>query len=149
MSVEAIDLLRSIDNSLKALVSAVQPLIMQVRAAQPKPIAAASDLDGKYGDPILKFNPRNWTGPTFKERRFSECPPELLDMVADSLEYFGRKADENKERTNSGKPKGDYNRADAARARGWAKRMREGDWPTPQTDVRVKVPAFAGDDDGF
>lgn len=123
---EAIDLLRSIDNSLKALASAVQPLVMQMRAAQPKPVASDRDLDGRFGDPELKFNPRDWSGASFKGRRFSECPPDLLDLVAETFEFFARQAEAKDERANNGKPVADYKRADAARARGWAKRIREG-----------------------
>ncbi len=96
----------------------------QQQATAPKAVASDRDLDGRYGDPVLKFNPRDWSGPSFKDRRFSECPPALLDMAAETLEWFGKQADEKDERTNSGKPVGDYKRQDAARARGWAKRLR-------------------------
>lgn len=123
---EAIDLLRSIDNSLKALIAAVQPLLMQVRAAQPKPVASDRDLDGRYGDPVLKFTPRDWTGAPFKGRPFSECPPDLLDLVAQTFDYFATQAEQKNERANNGKPVADYKRADAARARGWARRIRDG-----------------------
>jgi len=146
---EAIDLLKSIDHSLKALIAAVQPLLMQVRAAQPKTVASAKDLDGKYGDPVLKFNPRDWAGPSFKDRHFSECPPELLDLVADTFDYFARKADEANERTAGGKPKGDYNRSDAARARGWARRMRDGEIRRPEVVGASVTAKWAEDDDSF
>lgn len=118
-SERVVALLESIDASLKQL-------LKQQRAAEPKSVASDRDLDGKYGDPVLKFMPRDWTGPSFKGRHFSECPPDLLDLVADSLDYFARQADEKDERANNGKPVADYKRADAARARGWAKRMRDG-----------------------
>lgn len=130
---ETLALLRSIDASLKLLVK-------QQSATSPKPIATDRDLDGQYGNPVLKFIPRDWTGSTFKGCKFSECPPELLDLVANSCEYFGRVADEKGEATSGGKPVGDFKRADAARARGWAKRIRAG-----------LVPALAGSggDDDF
>ena len=135
-SEEVLDLLRSIDASLKQLVA-------QSRARQPKAVASDSDLDGKYGDPELKFKPRDWTGPSFKGRRFSECPPDLLDLVADSCEWFGRQADEKGEFTDRGKAVGDYKRADAARARGWAKRMREGKHRPPVTNNGNGEPKWA------
>ena len=115
-------LLTSIDASLKKLVGQQQAVL----AAAPKPVADAKDLDSPHGDPVLRFTVRNWTGAPYKGRRFSECPPALLDMIADSLEYFARKDDEENAVTNNGKPKSVYRRADAARARGWAKRMRDG-----------------------
>lgn len=150
MSAEAIELLRSIDATLKALVDIVQPLIMQARAAQPKVIASDRDLDGKWGDPVLKFNPRDWTGPSFKNRRLSECPPALLDMVAETFEYFARQSDANNERTDAGKRVSDYKRADAARARGWAKRIREGKHRQRHEPIAVGVTAqWAGESDGF
>lgn len=119
---ETLSLLRSIDASLKLLVK-------QQQTSTPKAVATDRDLDSKWGDPLLKFKPRDWTGASFKDRHFSQCPPELLDLVADSLEWFGKQADEKGERTNAGKPVGDYKRSDAARARGWAKRIMEGKAP--------------------
>lgn len=134
-------LLASIDASLKALVAHL--------GAGPESHAAARhtadgvrsdgrtaddrDLDSQYGDPELRFTPRDWAGPDYKHRHYSECPPELLDMVADSLEYFARRSDETNAKTNSGKPKSEYERKDAARARGWAKRLRDG-WQSPSFD---------------
>lgn len=141
---EALALLRSIDASLKLLVK-------QQQAAAPKAVASDRDLDSKYGDPVLKFKPRDWTGATFKDRHFSQCPPDLLDLVADSLDWFGKQADEKGERTNGGKPVGDYKRSDAARARGWAKRIREGRAPNaapPDADFDQSS-EFGGESDGW
>lgn len=125
---ETLALLRSIDASLKELVA-------RKRAAQPKAVASDRDLDGKYGDPVLRFSPRDWTGQSFKNCHFSQCPPDLLDLVADTLDWFGRQADEKGELTDKGKPVGDFKRADAARARGWAKRAREGRVPVAAADA--------------
>lgn len=90
-------------------------------------VASDRDLDSQYGDPEVRLNkmPRDWTGPSYKGRKFSECPPELLDMLADMFEYFAKKAEESGE-THNGKPVAPYKRKDAARARGWAKRIRDG-----------------------
>jgi hypothetical protein len=118
-SERVIELLESIDASLKTLVS-------QTKARAPKAIASDRDLDGQYGDPLLKFMPRDWTGASFKGRRFSECPAALLEMVAETFDYFAQQAESKDERTDKGKPVADYKRADAARARGWAKRIKEG-----------------------
>lgn len=116
---DALDLLRSIDASLKELVS-----IARVR--KPKAVASNHDLDGKYGDPVLKFKPRDWTGASYKNSHFSECPAELLDLVAETYDYFASQAEAKDERTERGKSVAEYKRADAARARGWAKRIRDG-----------------------
>lgn len=118
-SEETLALLRSIDASLKLLVK-------QQAVSAPKAVADDRDLDSKYGDPLVKFMPRDWSGPSYKNRAMSECPPELLDMLAETFDYFAQKAAEADERTDAGKPVADFKRKDAARARGWAKRIREG-----------------------
>lgn len=111
---------------LRRIAVAVEKLAAALPTGSSGAVASDRDLDGKYGNPELKFIPRDWTGPNFKGRKFSECPPTLLDMVAETFEYFARKADENDERTEKGKPVAEFKRADAARARGWARRIRDG-----------------------
>lgn len=113
---EAIRLLRSIDASLKALLArSVGNMPSGVQSA----VATDSDLDGRYGDPEVKAkDPRYWTGPTMKGRKFSECPADYLDLVASRLDYFSEQEDDPKKKR--------YQAIDAARARGWAKRIRDG-----------------------
>lgn len=123
---DVLSVLMSIDHTLKAMLALAQQRTQQARAAAPKSIASDRDLDGKYGDPVLRFSVRDWTGPSFKGRKFSECPADLLDLIAESLDYFARKAEETNELTNGGKPVAEFRRADAGRARGWAKRIRDG-----------------------
>lgn len=125
---EVLDTLRSIDSHLAALVRHFGAGIQgQSHAPSGMPdvpaIASAADLDSKYGDPEVKAkSPRDWTGETQQGKRFSQCPAEYLDMVADRLDYFaGREEDPKKAR---------YNRIDASRARGWAQRKRAG-WTAP------------------
>jgi hypothetical protein len=117
-----IQLLESIDAGIKVLVAGSKARL----ASAPKPIASDRDLDGKYGDPLVKLMPRDWSGPSFQGLKFSECPAELLDLIAEMQEYFAGQSDAKGEVTAKGKPVGDYRRADAARARGWAKRIRDG-----------------------
>lgn len=122
---QIVRLLTSIDATLKQLVK-------QSKATAPKATADDRDLDGKYGDPVIKAMPRDWTGPSFKNQRLSECPPELLDLAAEMFEYFADKAEKKNKMTNAGKPVAPYNRSDAARCRGWAKRKRAG-WVPRET----------------
>jgi hypothetical protein len=132
---ETLRLLTSIDATLKKLLVAL--------AREPKhdapiaPLPAPVSLDGPYGDPIIKAkDPKDWTGPPQTGKHFSECPPAYLDLLADRYDYFaGRETDA----TKAG-----YNRLDAARARGWAARLRAG-WTAPRPDG----PVFAGDEGGF
>lgn len=120
---EAIVLLKSIDATLKAI---LQKMKQPAGGNQGKAVASEAELLGKYGDPEVRFDPRDWTGPSFKKRKMSDCPAEFLELYADAKEYFGRKAEEENKLTSSGKPAARYEFADAARARGWAKRIREG-----------------------
>lgn len=120
---ETLALLRSIDASLKQLLAVS-------KVSKPKEIAPDSDLDGQYGDPIVKAaDPRDWTGPTQKGKRFSECSSEYLELVASRLDYFADQAEKENKLTSTGKPVAPFNRREAARARGWAKRVREGRVP--------------------
>lgn len=119
--VEVVRLLRSIDSSLKDIARSL------VKAA-PAEVADDRELDSQYGDPVVKFTPRDWTGDDYRDRRFSECPPDFLEMVANAFDYFAKKAEEADEKTSTGKPVAVYKRKDAARARGWAKRKREQGW---------------------
>lgn len=108
--VETLRLLQSIDASLKALVAA------QRGGA---PTAERVELDGPHGDPIVRAkDPRDWTGEPMKGRHFSECSPDYLDMLAERFDYFASQEQDPK--------KAKYNRLDAARARGWAQRIRDG-----------------------
>lgn len=122
---EVIKLLRSIDASLKTLVNAAFNKARERQNGNGHSIAPDvaddRDLDGKWGDPELRFKPRDWNGDDFKGCNFSQCPPELLDLVADSLDYFARKADQ-----EGDAKKAKYQRLDAARARGWSQRLRNG-----------------------
>lgn len=145
MSQEAVTLLMQIRDHMASMDATLKTLVAQRRAAAPKPIASDRDLDGRFGDPVLKFNPRDWTGAPCKGRRFSECPPDLLDMVADTFEFFATQAEAKNERTNKDKPVAEFKRADAARARGWAKRMREGKHKAPTSSA---APAAGWSDSG-
>lgn len=118
---QTLAVLQSIDRSLKILVQ--QKATSSVGAA---PLVADDrDLDSQWGDPIVKVDPRDWSKGTMKGRKFSECPPEYLDLAAEMYEYFALKAEEKGETTDAGKPTAPYKRRDAARCRGWARRLRQ------------------------
>lgn len=126
--VETLARLASIDVTLKAILS----VLSQGRAAAPN--APTVDLDNTHGNPKLRFLPRDWSGSgEFKGMLFSECQPDLLDLVADSLDYFaGKQEDEKKKK---------YDLLDAARARGWAARLRGG-WKAPERAVDPAEPEW-------
>ena len=131
---ETLAVLKSIDLSLRTLVVIAQKKAeARVTQGATKSVAAEAtdrDLDGDYGDPIVKAkSPRDWTGEPMLGRKFSECPPEYLELVAERLDYFAERDEATNELASNGKPKAYYSRLDAARARGWAKRIREGKVP--------------------
>jgi len=89
--------------------------------------ASDTELDSQYGDPQVKVkDPRRWSGPTMRGRKFSECPPEYLDLLAELFDWQGDEAEKKRELTSNNKPVAPFRRKDAARARGWAARIRAG-----------------------
>jgi hypothetical protein len=133
---EMLKTLRSIDASLRQLV--------RHSGASSVDVADDRDLDSQYGNPKVNFNPRDWHGDSFKGCKYSECPANFLDLLASALDYFARKSDETGATTSKGKPKAAYERKDAARARGWAKRIRAG----YRVDTSTGELAEPGDDLG-
>ena len=137
---ESVVLLRSIDASLKELVaiSKARRAPAQTAARGPE-VASDKDLDDpKWGNPVVKFVPRDWSGEDFKGSRFSETSAEFLEVLAETFDYFAQKAEEKNELYN-GKPVAPYKRKDAARARGWAQRLRSGWKPAEPFQAQEEV----------
>ncbi len=131
MSDEALTLLRSIAADMRELVT-----IAKARRASTEPTV---DLDSQHGDPVVKAkDPRDWAGDSMQARKFSECPPEYLDLLAARYDYFAeREADAKKKK---------YNQLDAARARGWAARLRNG-WTPPTLSPESQMDAMVNSED--
>ena len=131
---EVRDILKSIDASLLKLVThfgiGAQGASRAPSGAGTVPaIASDSDLDSKYGNPEVKAkSPRDWSGDSQQGKRFSECPPEYLDLVASRLDYFASQTEGSQDAEEQKKRR--YNLIDASRARGWAARLRAG-WTAP------------------
>ena len=106
---------------LKAL-ARIETKLDQVLAGGGKSLAIAddADLDGQYGDPEVKFSPKKWTGDNFKGSHYSACAPDFLDAYAEALQWSSEHPKEGREKYAQ------YDARDAARARGWARRMRSG-----------------------
>jgi hypothetical protein len=93
------------------------------------------DLDDpRFGDPVVKFDVRSWRGPSYVGKKFSQCPPDFLEALAESLQYSAEHPKEGKEKYAA------FNRKDAARARSWSRRIRAGVVPPPP-----EARALAGD----
>lgn len=106
-------------------------------------VAPASDLDSQYGNPVVRKDPKRWSGASYAGCHFSECPPEYLESLADFKDW---QADRDEEKgTEDGIKYARYGRKDAARARGWAERLRNG-W-TPMGHVPTGDAGSAPQDD--
>jgi hypothetical protein len=89
-------------------------------------VATDADLDGKYGDEEIRRDPsaKYWEGESQVSRRMSECPADYLDAYA---KYKNARAFMNEKEGKEDKAKYvGYDRKSAARARGWAQRIRSG-----------------------
>ena len=89
-------------------------------------IATDADLDGKYGDEEIRKMPsaKYWSGEDHTGRRMSETSAEFLDAFAKYKNACAYMA-EREGNPDKAKYVG-YDRKSAARARGWAKRLRDG-----------------------
>lgn len=138
MSTEAVRLLERIAAATERCAASLERMEnRRAQGATAEGAEAASDaeLDSEWGDPAIKKDPPRWHGQSFAPRRMSQCSPEYLDEMASFLDWSAGKADEEKQTTTSGKPVAPYRRKDAARARGWARRIRSG-WQPPQAETQ-------------
>lgn len=143
---EVLRTLQSIDTNIKALLEHLGAGVKPASAPTIAAIAPDSDLDGKYGNEKIRFMPRDWSGDSFVSRTMNECPPALLDMLAESFDYFAQKNDASGEKTDKGVLKSTYDRRSASRARGWAARLRGG-WKPAAEPARADGDAPLTDDD--
>ena len=130
---------------LSALVDKLQRRIVDLERATGL-FATNSDLDSPRGNPTVRFPLKGWRGPDFVGKRYSECSPDFLDALASALQSMAWSPAPGKEKYASG------NRADARRARSWARRLRAAagtavEAPTeqksaapPRTAPRERVP---------
>ena len=120
-------------------------------ASSASAIAPDSDLDSQWGDEEIKKDPPRWKktgGPSFANRHMSECSPEFLDCYAEFKDWT---ASQNDEKARGNGPDGakftkyaGYDRKSAARARGWAQRLRNG-WKREERSDAPPSDGFDGD----
>lgn len=122
-------------NAIMLELTQIRALVTATAKDAPAPAAsgdAASDydLDSQYGDPVVKKDPPRWKGNSFVGYQFSQCPADYLDVLAGLLDWQARKDDEQGKTWTNKKgeevPSSSFKRKDAARARGWAARIRAG-----------------------
>lgn len=96
-------------------------------AQKQKAIASPNELDSERGNPIVKNDPKGWQGESHRGQRYSECPAEFLDKMAEQLDKFAW-----------------FNEKDAAKARGWAERNRKN--PPARREAEAAAPAAPATD---
>jgi hypothetical protein len=134
-SEETIELLKRIATATEKLVQLMQrPSESELNHTRGGECASEQDLDGQYGDPELKKDPPRWKGQRYAPCRMSDTCPEYLDELASFYDWQAGKDDEAGKTAGNGKPSSSYKRRDAARARGWAKRLRAGWKPAKPAD---------------
>lgn len=72
-------------------------------------------------DPKVFGDVREWAGPSYKDRPFSECPADLLNLMAEMYDRFAAKSEREGTLTKTGKPKTEWDKKLAQAARDWAK----------------------------
>ena len=106
-------------------------------------VADDADLDGKFGNEEIRKMPtaKYWSGEDFTGFTMSNTTADFLDAFAkykSACAYMNEKSGDEAKAKYVG-----YDRRSAARARGWAKRLRDG-WTAPKT---AGGDPFAGGDD--
>jgi hypothetical protein len=110
-------------------------------------VADDRELDSDKGDPVIRRDPKRWQGPSYVGKHYSECPADYLLTLADFKEWSAANP-----RPDADPKYADYDRRDAARARGWAKRNANGVRRSGGGVDRDEIPAgdFGGvDSDTF
>ena len=107
---------------LEQRITALEARVTKLEAKPSVPnggtVADDGDLDGQWGDPVVRKDPPRWKGQSWVGSTYSACPSDFLTDLAGFLDWCSKK-----EATTPGKEKySAYSAKDAARARGWAKR---------------------------
>lgn len=136
----------TVEKEIRELMVEVRTLRREVRhvqltleAGQRGQVAPVEDM----GDPKIRFNPKDWSGPSFKGRPTSEAPPEFLDHYARALHVIA----EGEKRDNKlwkRMPVFRFTLLQAARARRWALRRRMGWEPPPEPEPPAEAPSPFG-----
>ena len=116
--------IEALEIKVDGMAAAATPRAASITKALVEEVASDDDLNSQYGDPDVRRDPsqKYWQGESYVGMRFGQCPPDYLDAMAkykDACAFMNEKSgDEAKAKYIA------YDRRDAARARGWAKRLR-------------------------
>jgi hypothetical protein len=113
-------------SEILAIVKRIDAKLNAAKAGGEGEVASDADLDSQYGDETIKRDPsaKYWKGGTLAGLRMSECPADYLLAYAkykDACAFMNAKEGKEEKAKYVG-----YDRKSAARARGWAARVRDG-----------------------
>lgn len=98
---------------------------IEARLPPPPPRTATDgELDGPYGDPVVRFQPRAIPEATeeVKGKRLSELSIAALEALVEAYDGFAQKNDAAGAVDKKGGPKSKWDRENAALCRGWIAR---------------------------
>lgn len=106
-------------------------------------IASDADLDGPHGDPVVKYPPKDWPGEDFRGMPLSQTSASFCERMAGYWDWqaSGDEKSGDEKKIKSAR----FKRLDAARARGWERRLRADE---PKGRVPADEP-IGGDDIPF
>lgn len=124
--------LEELEARITAIEARIAALGSTAKGPGAKPIEANID-DPKWGDPEVRYVSKKWDGPNMVGRRFSGCTIDFLLFHANDLErsaqYKESTGDEQKIKYAM------MDRRDAAKARAWAKRLKEQGYPVDDAEM--------------
>ncbi len=98
-------------------------------------VADDRELDSPMGNPSVRKDPPRWGGDSMVGRTLSECSVDFLECFAEFKTYTGS----NPRDVPNGAKYAEYDLKDAARARGWARRVAAAGGLHPSGGDRVGV----------
>lgn len=115
-------------------------------------VASDDDLDSDKGDPKIVYDPKSpkyWEGASYVGLHYSEVPdPAYLDAMAKYLDAYawaaGKNAAEGQD-VEKNEKNARFKALDAARARGWAARLRARGTPQSADDALAAIPGPVDD----
>lgn len=163
---DKLDELLQLAKKLGADVAQLRTDVAALRAASPRgsvatsnsprgvnPVADDRELDSQYGNPVVHKDPPRWEGQRYAGRKLSDTEPAFLDCFAEFKEWQAGMDEKNGKVDGKGRPTAQFNLKDAARARGWAARLRRQSSngpvqpaPKPSTSYDDGADQFAEDD---
>ena len=109
-------------NNMMLSMHAAQSRAPTIAAPSAPVVVSDADLDGPHGDPEVKFPPKDWPGEDYAGRPLSRTSASFCERMAN---YWDWQAEKDAASGDEKKMKyAPLKRKDAARARGWAARLK-------------------------